>query len=39
MKSKLLGLKTNIEKHGEKVGVLSKTTGKTPSEIAKETEY
>lgn len=28
MKSKLLGLKNNIEKHGEKVGVL-KTHNKT----------
>ena len=39
MKSKLLGLKINIEKHGEKMGVLSKTSGKTPQEIAQETEY
>ena len=29
MKAKLLGLKTNIEKHGEKVGVL-KNSGKSP---------
>lgn len=35
MKSKLLGLKTNIEKHGEQMGVTSKFKGK-PNRTAQE---